>query len=771
MSFWQSISLRKSALFFLVLMLTKSSGSRTSNGSIINEREIEGVVRLLTILPYPIHPNDSASLRPYWDGGLAVLPAAQLAVDHVNQDPNTLPGYRVELLNVDGGCNVFSRALMNFAEKVLHGSPIAGIIGPGCTPSSLVISSILGRPETALPNIHFATSPFLGNRSKYGNSYGIDGSSLEMVKAAISLLEYNKWYKIAALFDSNTYSHLNQNLRDAVTNELEKNRVVYYSVVYDTYLPLDSLVKNSARVIILFTTPLLAMKLLCIAHIKGMVFPYHQWVVVGHHLDELLKDTVFHYDSVLYNCSNRAILKDNLLIVNRIKSLNANSPLASGYTYNYINQIYLQKLSTFSENSVHLVTPDVRAAMTYDTVWAFAMAINMTLATLKGSINISSVQYGNKLFTDEIKQKLEKIAFNGASGFVNFDSRSGYTDRIVDIIHINGSMDNNLVGFFNGKGISIINNASQIFINTITMSRTETVHPSVATIFLLIVLILVSATLLLHIVSTVKRKYPTIKASSPVLNHFIFTGCYIWTVASIIYIIVLKALSSEDERIYANCCHAVFVWLLPVGWTLIFGTLIAKTWRIYKIFVHFRDPGHLISNRALISFVVIQLGFDIVLGTFWSALSPAQLQKTDIPSIGKNFMIVTYLTQRSCVFLDSRITHLFWIVTVFGYKTLQVIVLLMLTLLTRKIINQRFSTLLLRKATYSSFILFLSLLPPFIVLWHFDAEIHIDFILLCTFISGTIFICVAFVLLPPALPVFKKCINQYFMINQVDMFV
>ena len=163
-----------------------------------------------------------------------------------------------------------------------------------------------------------------------------------MVITAISLLDHNKWNKIAALFDPDTYSHLNRDLRDTVAGELQRNRVVYLSVVYDTYLPFDSLVQTSARVIFLFTTsPLFAMKILCIAHIKGMVFPYYQWVVVGHHLDELLREMVFHYDGVFYNCSNRAILKDNLLIVHRIRNLDVNSQLVSKYTYNDVYQNYL----------------------------------------------------------------------------------------------------------------------------------------------------------------------------------------------------------------------------------------------------------------------------------------------------------------------------------------------------------------------------------------------------------------------------------------------
>ena len=746
-------------VLYLVLILTNRSESTATINSTVNETEIEGVIRLLTILPYPVYPDDSGSLQLYWDGGPAVLPAAQLAVEHINEDPYTLPGYRVELVNVDGGCNIFSKALMNFAENVLYGPPIAGIVGPGCAPSSLAISAILGRPETALPNIHFATSPSLGDRNKYGSTYGIIGSSFTLVQMAISLMEHNKWDKVAALLDSSAFNHLNQKLRNLITNELGKNRVVFYAVVYDTYFPINSLMSSSARVITLFTSLSRTLKLLCIGYKKGMVFPYYQWVVPNYHIFELKeaqKDTVFHYEGTFYNCTDEPILQDNLLIVYRFENSDKDTQLVSGYTYLDIRQQYLQKLS---ESTTLSITPNIRATITYDTVWALVMAINMSVATFKDSINISSFRFGNKVFTDKIKQNLDKLKFAGTSGFIDFDSASGYTHRTVDIIHINSSMETNLVGFTSMGNISILTYDPQIFIDTNVTSKTEVIHPVVAVIFLLIILSLSTATLLLHILSTIKRKHPSIKASSPLLNHFIYIGCYTWTAISIIYTIVLKSLNFADDHTYANSCHAVFVWLLPIGWTLVFGTLIAKTWRIYRIFIHFQDPGHLISNKVLSALVILQLGFDVALGTVWSVLSPAQLKKTDKPAISDrhNIMMMTYLTQRSCVFADHNgISPLSWIVAVCAYKALQIIALLMLTLLTRNITNLKFSTFLLRKASYFSFFLFISLLPAFIISWYSNAEIHIDFVLLCTFISGTIFTCFTFVLLPPALPVLKK---------------
>ena len=58
----------------------------------------ESILQLLVILNV-----QGGSEVPRWDRGLDILPAAQLAVDKINGDPNILPGYQLELLQVDTG--------------------------------------------------------------------------------------------------------------------------------------------------------------------------------------------------------------------------------------------------------------------------------------------------------------------------------------------------------------------------------------------------------------------------------------------------------------------------------------------------------------------------------------------------------------------------------------------------------------------------------------------------------------------------------------------
>ena len=708
------------------------------------------IVRFLTLLSY--NQSEEYSLQPSWDGGTAALHAAQLAVDHVNEDKNTLPGYRVELINVDGDCDIPFKALTSFTQNVLYGPhSIEGVIGPDCSQSSLVVSHLTSRPEIALPSVHFAASPQHVDRNKYPYAYGILTTTLVFLKAIPSLIEYNKWENVAALYDSIGYIHLNQQVRKIISQEF---RFVFLSEVYDTYFPLDALMKSRPKVVIMWASLKNAQKLLCVAHKRGMVFPRYQWVIPGYQPSDLVNEapyTVFHHYGEFYNCTKKEMLQDHLLVSYRVENSDKQGRLVSGYTYGDILQHYIDRLKDSTGNS--------QFPYYYDSVWALVLALNMSIAAFNDSVIISSLQLGNREFAEQMKHNLDRMRFAGVSGMVDFDSATGFVNRPVDIFYINETTDANFVGFFSEDKISIITNNSKVFINTTRIVRVETVHPLAALPFLLVTVGLFVAIVFLHILSTLKRQHPSIKASSPALNHLIFSGCYIWTAAAIIYIVLLKTVGNvnDNDHTWSNCCHAVFVWLVPVGFTLMCGTLIAKTWRIYRIFIHFRKPGRLISNQVLIIMVLIQLGFDIAFGTVWSIIAPAHMETTEKVATSNQSNLVTYIALRSCVFLDSSGNRQsFGIVLLCIYKSLQMIVLFVLTLLTRNILIKRFSPFRLRMTSYALFVLYLSIGPPFLVLWQLNAEIHIDFILFCILFCSYNSIFFALVLLPPVLPILKQ---------------
>lgn len=738
----------------LVLLICRSGTCNTAETTTGNTTT---TVRLLTLLSYP---SDRYSLQPPWERHSGALQAIQLAVKHVNEDKNILPGYQVELTNGDGGCNTPLNVLTSLSQHVFYGpQAIAGIIGTECSKSTLIVSSLTSRPGIALPTVHFASSSLLEDRDKHPYAYGMLSSSLDFIKASISLRNHNKWEYVAALYDSNIYIHLSQHLRNVISLEFQKNKVVFMSVIYEMHFPLDALINSKARVIIMWTADVtLSRKVLCVAHEKGMMFPHYQWVLPGFHLQELVSEgpyISFSYKKTIYNCTNKEILQDNLLMDYRSENIEKTSQLISGYTYDDV----LQHFSGYNKQTRNSLS------VYYDAVWALVVALNITAGAFNDPVNVSSLRIGNREFAEEMKHSLDNVKFSGISGEIAFDSTTGFTRRPVDIFHIKESMDAVLVGFFREGNITILTGNSDTFINTTRVVIIETVQLPVALMFFFIILGLFLTTIFLHILSTLKRQHPSIKASSLTLNHFIFFGCYIWTAASVIYIVFLKAVDNESDNdyIWPNCCHAVWVWLIPIGITLIFGTLIAKTWRIYRIFIHFQNPGRLISNRVLTIMILMQVSFDVVFGITWSIVSPARLKLTEILTSTHSNM-VTYVIQRSCIFVDKndeRVQQLFWIVILYFYKGIQMVTLFVLTLLTRNIKNKKFTTFLLRKASYVTVLLFLSTLPASTVLWYINAEIHADFVCVSLLLSGSMFICFVFVLLPPASPILKQmCVSS-----------
>ena len=134
----------------------------------------------------------------------------------------------------------------------------------------------------ALPNVHIASSAELEDRDKYPYSFGIVGSTFQLVDALFSLIRYNRWDKVTLLYDDSRASYYaTKKLREKFLNQ---PFIVFYSTVYDTFFPLDSLKDSEAKIISITTTLVFAQKIMCIAKYKGMHFPNYQWIIVGHQI-------------------------------------------------------------------------------------------------------------------------------------------------------------------------------------------------------------------------------------------------------------------------------------------------------------------------------------------------------------------------------------------------------------------------------------------------------------------------------------------------------
>lgn len=751
------------ASFYSIMDLKEMSGCHSHHNGTLNLENETTSIYLLTLLPYP-QPNysqDRKSFQPAWDGGPGILPAAELAVEHVNQDPYTLKGYNLRLINADGGCNVTIRAVTSFIKHVLNtGSnnnkiPLAGIIGPTCSESTIVISSIIGRGGLALPNVHIASSAELENRDRYPYTFGVVGSTFQIVKALFSFVRHNDLKQMAVLYDgSRAFLYTNRKLRATIKQELSSNNrgfFIFLSAVYDTQFPILSLKQSGAKFVIIMSEITLVRKILCIAYHEGMLASKYQWIIVSYSYTEFREgNTNFHYNGRLYECNwadskgNNTLdlmLSRTLFIFFSLTQTDNAIPLVSGYTHYELQQQYIKKVYEHSSKCSYPVVPNVWASATYDAVWAVVQAINTTLKTDISDFTI------NAFVNHNISQHFHNVNFKGASGSIHFNKETGFVTRVIDVIQILDGEPITVGSIFNGK-FTPHKNQPPIFIST--SSRYDSVNPYLSAFFTLIEITLLVITAFVHTVSIVKKNHPSIKASSPMLNHFVFTGCYVILLTAILYILVIKTFGISDFIVVGNMCHAMWVWLVPIAMTLNYGTLIAKTWRVYRIFIHFRDPGPLISKKALAMIVMTQLGIDIVIGTSWSIISPIGLKVVEGGSFVNEHKET--IIPRQCVFTNTT----FWLVTLSAYKLLQLVALLALCVLTQSVRNKRFSTGTLMAATYVHLLFACVFIPIYAILWYTNAPIHVDFVVLCVIFSVKCFVSIVFVLAPPIFPMFTS---------------
>ena len=142
---------------------------------------------------------------PRWDRGLEILPAAQLAVDKINRDPNILPGYQLELIQVDTGTcthsfQFHSEGLINFVHQITQEkNHIVGVVGLFCTSVAQLLSPLAGHQGISLLHISGSTSPVLHNQEKYPYLWHMVPSSVVYVDAVLEMIDAFEWRNIAVI--------------------------------------------------------------------------------------------------------------------------------------------------------------------------------------------------------------------------------------------------------------------------------------------------------------------------------------------------------------------------------------------------------------------------------------------------------------------------------------------------------------------------------------------------------------------------------------------
>ena len=582
---------------------------------------------ILSLLPYP---DDNPALQPSWDEGPTLFLAEQLAVEHINNRHDILQDYHLELVQGDSGCNIKSKAMLAFVEHVLaSGKQIVGIVGPGCSTSTAVVSPLSGRDEIALLMIHIAGSLFLTDREKYPYSFGTLDSTEVFVDTLVALMKKNSWYQVATLYDeSRVYYYSTLLSFEQKVRNLPDYSVALSSAVYDTYIPFNALEQAKVRVIFLLVGPDFLGKIFCLAYHKDFLYPKYQWVIVSRTFDEVIMATEFKLEGKHYSCTKDELKKaadGNVIIHYKLTPFNTSKTTDTGFSYSDVLSTYKEHIE-ISNGALNIpISASFWAPAYYDAVWSLAFALNNSIEQLnKLNLSLMNYKFGQRHITNVIREQIEQtVSFEGLSGRIEFDSQTGFVDRIVNIYQINnGSVD--LVAYYNAGDIVVVRPAE--FINsTFEVNNIIAVTASLPVAVVIIIFTLLALLLLVasQVLSIIHRSFHSIKAASPKLNHLAFVGSYL-IVLTIISFTVIK-LSVNPQCFLWHVTNAS----LSTGSILIHGTVLAKTWRLYRILVHFQNPGRLISDRILFIFTLSLSSVGILVNSVWILTDPFSHQTVE----------------------------------------------------------------------------------------------------------------------------------------------
>ncbi|SPQ94268.1 unnamed protein product (mitochondrion) [Plasmodiophora brassicae] len=124
------------------------------------------------------------------------------------------------------------------------------------------------------------------------------------------------------------------------------------------------------------------------------------------------------------------------------------------------------------------------------------------------------------------------------------------------------------------------------------------------------------------------RNLRYIKMSTPVLNDIIIIGCMI---AYLCQILLALSGTITDANAYAHNCTARIV-LLTISFSLSFGVLFSKTYRVAMIFGSGEMRIVKIRNWQLLSYVLVLLFVDSIILVVWMSSWPITTVSTTLPS-------------------------------------------------------------------------------------------------------------------------------------------
>ena len=580
------------------MLMNSSAECKSESPARCDDRRSLYSVNFLLLAPFPdtVH-------KPAFDRGHAIIPAVQLAAEQINRRNDILPHFSIVVHERDSGCDKVSKTAISIVRVIREllgtkNGPV-GVVGPACSEESVFVNKLFNRfLNVSIPVFYIGTSPHLSENAKQTpNAFGMIGSATLSIHALVKIAEKERWnWENIAVFYDGSRKFFQQIYDTFIQHFNNSQQFGYIRQISESWIPLRAILDRDIRIVVVFSGKKPARQLACLAgqSTVNFIFPIRQFIFIERSLDNFLGDEnaepsfIELHEDKKYYCDKETVMRGlngSILLNQALDSVDPDVMTVSNYTIKQVKEQYKERLIQYSIAQNSTFSESIYAYPYYDAMWA--LAYGWHVAFYISGLNTFNVA------NDAI---LNNVSFQGVSSWIEFKtSGDQHVSNPVRISQIDRS--NAITMFLFNK--SNLTYPPDVFISDKFVAVNVLLHPFLIAIGFMSAFFLLMFTAVVHVMNVIYRNHPSVKASSQKLNHFIFIGCYLYVVTMISF--TIPRIVPEATGLIL-CNMDAFCGVL--GYCFIISTVLAKSWRTYRIFSHPFKCTRFLNNSSLALFIL-----------------------------------------------------------------------------------------------------------------------------------------------------------------------
>jgi gamma-aminobutyric acid type B receptor len=581
-----------------------------------------------------------------------LLPAAFLALDEINNSSDILPGYYLALDVRDSRCDsvhattefidtVRDRVQGNSPPNSLH----LGMLGPGC--SATVVDTLAGTVSRSLkfPVVSYALiSHPLSERDREDKVssvlFHMSRSLLFTTQSAIGLMRWLGWDNNTAFISEEGNNFFLSTIESVVNVSSEssadstflsdgRNGSVQVSQFIELEVKDDGLalpskvdtffqnVRNKhIRVILAIVSQKIAVQLICTGKMGVIPGDGFLYVFIGSFSNSWWRTETNSCELTDIDVESVIIVSGNLI------NPDIDAVLKSGMTVHDFKVQFLQNQKMWCNNTMDSIDPSTGSV--YDAVWTLALALNENTDLIDMALQ-ENLQY-DPITLGAVIDSLGSLNFTGVTGQVEFIGGDRIGAESIQQIQDGHQV---VVGLFEDGKLVLIPPENFVWNGSSNSTPSGDLHrdPKGVDIYWLVIFLLITVSgiivaLVMCGCNCYYSRHKILLASSQKLNYVIIIGVIFGYLTVLMLTLLESPLGTQmDDEIFKLVC-LIRIWTLPLSFTLTYGILFARAWRIYRVF---NNPW--IASRPLkdyhLMLMVLGIAFiDVLILIPWTVIDP-----------------------------------------------------------------------------------------------------------------------------------------------------